>query len=141
MPSSVQSLTFLKEILIDKTKYFLFTNPKGEKRLVEAEGYVAFRFTPGLQVEAITEKKGCAGEAITEIMHPIYSKGNEYLFTIKRTGTLNINNEKIYFLVISDSLKDEFKITVANITQYKPGTRVKCRLKEQNKGYLKFELV
>ena len=136
----IQKLVFEKSVSFDGASHFIFRTEEGERRIFEATGYESFRLQPGLSLFARTRKKGCAGEEITELMHPAYMLGVTYPFRIVRTGSFRFNNEEIHFVVVSDDDGDEYKIKVAAKQDLLPGDPVNCCLKEQTKGKLKFSI-
>jgi hypothetical protein len=141
MDERIEELTFFKEASVDDKLYYLFQTTKGEYRLVEAKAYQSFHLKPGMTVNARVRKKGCAGEEISELLHPTYTQSREYFFRIERTGSLLLNNDRIHFLVVADAAGNEYKIRVNDASVYVNNDVVKCRLEDQTDGRLRFIVV
>ena len=138
MEERFEELTFYKEASIDGKPFFLFRNPANEYRIVEAQNYSSVHLQPGMTLRARVRKKGCAGQEISELVHPQYEEGKIYLFHIIRTGSVTFNNETMSFLVAKDALGTEYKIKVENAAPFTSGDVVRCRLADQTNGRLRF---
>ena len=136
----IKKLFFEKVVDFDGKSHFVFRTERGEHRILEVTGYEFFRLKPGDSLQARTRKKGCAGEEITELMHPVYVLRETYPFRIVRTSSFRFNNEEIHFVVVSDAYGDEYKIKLAANQYLLPGDMATCCLKEQTKGRLKFSI-
>ena len=136
----IKKLVFEKVVNFDASPHFVFRTESGERRIFEATGYESFRLQPGASLLARTRKKGCAGEKITELMHPLYTLGKNYPFSVVRLGNFQFNDETFEFVVVADEQGDEYKIRIDNTETYFPGEMVLCRLEEQTKGRLKFSI-
>lgn len=134
----IQKLVFEKVVDFDGKPYFVFHAKDGNRRVLEATGYESFRLQPGASLFARTRKKGCAGEEITELMHPFYVLGEVYLFKVIRSGSFQLNGETVRFIVVVDTAGDEYKIRTSDTKTYSVGDPVYCRLGEETKGRLKF---
>ncbi len=140
MKEKTEQLYFIKTVELDSDSFYLFRDSKGVKRWIEIGNYTSFNLKPGMQIQAITNEKGCAGEAITNLIHPYYREKQEYQFTIVRIGSFCINNENTKFIVISDQMQTEYKITVPFDNRYHIGDSIRCRLLKQHRGHLQFEV-
>ena len=136
-----EELKFVKESELEGKAFFVFKNTNDEYRVVEAESYRSFSLHPGTTVLARVRKKGCAGEEISELLHPDYTEGGEYLFKIVRTGSVSWGKGKLHFVAVADDRGTEYKITTDDPARFVPGDSVKCHLIEQVQGRLKFSIV
>lgn len=141
MEERTEELIFCKEASVDNCTFYLFRTTNGEHRLVDASSYKAFNLKSGMTVSARMRKKGCAGEEITELNHPVYAQGKEYFFHIVKTGSLPFNNETIHFVVVGDGTGKEYRIRVEEGAPCQVGQLVKCRLEDQTDGRLRFTVV
>jgi hypothetical protein len=140
MDEHFENLTFYKEANLEDKLFYLFRNSENEYRVIEARDYQSFYLKPGMTIRARVRKRGCAGQEISELIHPIYTEGKEYLFKIVRTGSLVYNNEKMHFLAVLDALGTEYKVKVGDSSKFAIGKMVKCRLEDQTQGRLKFSI-
>ena len=85
-------------------------------------------------------RRGCAGEQITELLHPEYKTGSSYLLGVIDLKTLIVNDEEIHFIIITDEKGNQYRIRVDDISNYMGKQRVWCILAEQNKGKLIFKI-
>lgn len=138
MDERIEELTFFKKSYFEGIYYYIFLDDKGRNRIVESEAYQAFHFEPGMKVNARVRKKGCAGEEISELLHPDYKEEKEYAFLVIRRDSLSFKDETIRFIEISDSVGNKYKVRVDDNMKYKAGSIVKCRLKSQSDGRLLF---
>ena len=136
----IKKLTFEKVVDFDGKQHFVFQTEDGNRRVLEATGYESFRLQPGASLLARTRKRGCAGEEITELMHPFYVLGEVYPFKVTRSGSFQLNGETVRFVVVADAIGDEYKIRISGAKTYSSGDSVLCRLDEQTKGRLKFSI-
>jgi len=136
----IKKLVFEKVVDFDGKQHFLFQTEDGDRRVLEATGYESFRLQPGASLLARTRKRGCAGEEITELMHPFYVLGETYPFKVTRSGSFQLDGETIRFVVVAGATGDEYKIRTFGDPAYSKGDSVLCRLDEQTKGRLKFSI-
>ncbi len=140
MTETTEELLFVKEGELNKVQYYILRNNKNELRMIEKENYQSFNLKPGMTLMGRIRKKGCAGEAIAELLHPDYICGETYLFYIVRTGSVNLNDTVVHFIEVSQSPNLKFTIKVNDTSTYHTGDKVLCILKEQDQGRLIFSV-
>jgi hypothetical protein len=138
MKETTEELFLVKEGELNNTQYFIFKNSKDELRVIEKRAYQSFNLKPGMTLQGRIRRKGCAGEEITELLHPKYIIGETYSLIISRTGTISIDNTVMHFIEVRDNNWIKYTIKVNDSGLYKMGSIVQCILKEQNQGRLVF---
>ncbi len=136
----MEQLLFVKEDCLDDNILFILEDKKGVRRMMIGNSYKSFCFKPGMIVQVVMRRRGCAGEQITELLHPVYKTGSSYLFKILDLKMLNMNDSVIHFLIVTDEYDNTYRIKVRRISDYKGKDHIWCTLKEQNKGKLIFEI-
>lgn len=141
MDGQMEELIFVKEALFEDKPFLLFKNRNGEFRVVEAESYSSYNLKPGTKLIARVRKKGCAGQEISELMHPKYKEGLCYPFIVKKSGHFQLDGTTVYFIVVADEEGNEYRIRVENSKLFIPGESVNCTLREQTQGRLNFSVI
>lgn len=134
-------LRFVKESAVDGQSYFIFINDQGDYRLIEADDYLNYPLVEGKRIKEKVRKKGCAGEEITELMHPFFKTGETYPMQVARTGKLNFNGREISFAAVVDQFGVEYILELNSNHVLTDGCQVNCCLEEQRCGHLSFQLV
>jgi len=134
-------LRFVKEAEVDGRSFFILKNEADELRVVEADEYRHYRLVEGQRLRARVRKRGCAGEEITELMHPVYHEGDLYPMTVVRCGKLNFGGQELPFAAVLDPFGDEYILERNPNQTLSLGSRVNCCLVEQRRGRLSFQLV
>lgn len=134
-------LRFVKEAEVDGRSFFILKNEADELRVVEAAEYQHYRLLEGQRLRARVRKKGCAGEEITELMHPVYQEGEWYPMTVVRCGKLSFGGKELAFAAVLDQFGDEYILEYGLNQALTTGSRVNCCLVEQRRGRLSFQLV
>lgn len=136
-----EELTFIKRCEIEPDLFLLFKDINGEFRVVEEGNYKSFNLKQGEIVHGLVRSRGCAGQEITELFHPYYKTGEIYTFSVLRQSSIRLNEQAIHILVIQNNSGDEFKLKLEEDYVFCKGSQVQCKLVEQRKGRLIFNLV
>ncbi len=135
-----EPLVFVKEHCFENDTFFILQDSDGVKRTIDGNPYKSFRFKPGMVVNAVVRNRGCAGEEITELLHPEYQTGSSYIMSVVWVKSLQINDITTHLVVVSDKYNNHFRIKVGDNSNFTPDQNIHCTLKEQKKGKLIFNV-
>lgn len=141
MDEKCEHLTFVKSSQFEGKTFLVFLSDNHEFRVCEQWDYLAFQPIPGTKIKARIQQKGCAGNEITELLHPFYDENKSYPFVVKRCGAVGTGVEMIQFVVVASNHGDEFRIPVENKDAWNPGQMVNCLLTGQKQGKLFFKIL
>jgi len=138
MDEKYEDLIFLKQSSFEGKAFLVFQSEANDFRVCEQGNYHSFNLLPGVKIKARVREKGCAGNEITELLHPHYIENKVYPFEIVRCGSLNTGGDFVHFLVVVSEIGEEFRIPVDDSTCWTVGEIVFCRLVSQRHGKLFF---
>lgn len=128
----------MRKYRLEQTNFLILKNNNGEVRLLKESVYSAFNLKPGMKVNSVIRSRGCAGQEITELLHPVYRNGESYLFTIISFSGISLNDDIMQVVTMLGSDGILYKTRVSNRYVLIEGEKIVCKLIDQNKGRLNF---
>jgi hypothetical protein len=125
--------------LQDNRDYYILEDQNGVKHFIDAEMYANFGIEVGKEVNCKVAKINCTGRILLEPIHPIYTEGQTYYFSVVTVTRSGDDNK----MILEDIFKNKIEVSIpgTGFQALSPEKFVKCKVVRLKRGVPEIDLV